>query len=311
MRSDPELRHLRAFVAVVDHGGYTRAARALGVSQSTVSEAVLALERALGTPLFVKGRRSAQRTAAGEALLPHARHMLGAMDAALAEVAEAAAEAAVTVRVGTSESVSTYLLQPVIAEARRAHPPIRYQVTTADCADVRAGLASGRFDVALLLVEGSGSWSDEEMPLGVGRLVAFAQPAHPCVGRGAEAADVWEVDVHLSDASGTFYEMTRRFLQDAGLPPNRLHSAGSVEGVKRAISSDPAAVGLLPAYAIAEELRRGVVAEVRLAPPLAPIALVGLLPRRGTIPAPARALLAALRGVRLDPTGPSRIIALA
>ncbi|HET7452873.1 MAG TPA: LysR family transcriptional regulator, partial [Thermoanaerobaculia bacterium] len=40
-----ELRHLRVFVAVVDQGGYTRAAETLGVSQSTVSEALAALER--------------------------------------------------------------------------------------------------------------------------------------------------------------------------------------------------------------------------------------------------------------------------
>jgi DNA-binding transcriptional LysR family regulator len=53
-----ELRHLRVPLAVVENGGYTGAARALGVAQSTVSEAVAALERALGAPVLECGRKS-------------------------------------------------------------------------------------------------------------------------------------------------------------------------------------------------------------------------------------------------------------
>lgn len=310
MRSDPELRQLRALVAVVDHGGYTRAARVLGVSQSTVSEAVLALERTLGTPVLVKGKRSAVLTAAGEALLPYARHVLDAMDAALADVAAAAADAAVTVHVGTSESVSAYVLPSIIAALRRARPGVRYQITTAECSDVRAGLASGRFDVGILLAQAGASAAMEGTVLALWRLVAFVHRAHPLAGRSAGPAELWERDVYLSDAVGAFHVMARRFLQDAGFPPDRLQSAGSVEGVKRVIATDSAAVGLLPSYAVAEELRRGVVAELSLEPPLEPIALTGLLPRRATISAPARALLEALQGARLDARSGSRLSAL-
>ncbi|HEY4592317.1 MAG TPA: LysR family transcriptional regulator, partial [Thermoanaerobaculia bacterium] len=70
-----ELRHLRAFVALVDHGSMTAAAQALGMAQSTVSEAMAALDRTLGTPAVARrrGARGHPLTPAGRALLPHAR----------------------------------------------------------------------------------------------------------------------------------------------------------------------------------------------------------------------------------------------
>ena len=57
VKTEIELRHLRVFAAVVDAGTYTRAARALGLSQSTVSETLSALERALGVELFRKAAK--------------------------------------------------------------------------------------------------------------------------------------------------------------------------------------------------------------------------------------------------------------
>ena len=70
-----EVRHLRAFVALVDHGSMTAAAQALGMAQSTVSETMAALDRTLGTPAVTRrrGTRGHRLTPAGRALLPHAR----------------------------------------------------------------------------------------------------------------------------------------------------------------------------------------------------------------------------------------------
>ena len=69
MKTELELRHLRVFAAVVDAGTHTRAARALGMSQSTVSETLSALERTLGVALLLKGSKGALAlTPSGEVL---------------------------------------------------------------------------------------------------------------------------------------------------------------------------------------------------------------------------------------------------
>lgn len=76
-----ELEQLRIFLAVAEQGSFTAAAKALFVSHSTTSRAVAALERELGTPLFLRQGRSVSLTAAGELLLPEAERLLAMAEA--------------------------------------------------------------------------------------------------------------------------------------------------------------------------------------------------------------------------------------
>lgn len=76
MKFKISLDQWRAFVAVVEHGGYAQAATALHLSQSTVSYAVARLQELLEVRLLAMEGRKAKLTAAGEALLPRARHLL-------------------------------------------------------------------------------------------------------------------------------------------------------------------------------------------------------------------------------------------
>src|ERR1051326_5442830 len=71
-----ELRQMEYAVAVVEHGGFTRAADALFVSQPSLSQGVAKLETELGTPLFHRVGRRVVLTAAGEAFLEPARQVL-------------------------------------------------------------------------------------------------------------------------------------------------------------------------------------------------------------------------------------------
>lgn len=75
--------------------------------------------------------------------------------------------------------------------------------------------------------------------------------------------------VFITDPSGDYYDLIRRFLEADGMPGPRLEATGSVESVKRAVFTDASALGILPAYALAEELRaeRLISLDVRPAPP--------------------------------------------
>ncbi|MFD3506772.1 alpha/beta fold hydrolase [Nocardia sp. NPDC058666] len=93
-----ELRHLRAFIAVAEALNFGRAARSLHLTQPSLSRQIRQLERLLGTQLFARDSHSVSMTAAGNALLPHARLVLADLDTAVSAVRDAAGEAAVLVR---------------------------------------------------------------------------------------------------------------------------------------------------------------------------------------------------------------------
>jgi DNA-binding transcriptional LysR family regulator len=75
MERSPNLDQLRAFIAVVEAGSFSGAARRLERAQSVVSYAVANLESLLGVPLFERGKRRPTLTAAGEIVLADARRL--------------------------------------------------------------------------------------------------------------------------------------------------------------------------------------------------------------------------------------------
>jgi LysR family transcriptional regulator of gallate degradation len=91
----PELRHLRAFLAVADQGSANRAGAALFRAQSAVSRSVNKLERALGVPLFERRARGMLLTEYGRALLVRARRAHAELSRARGEVATLAGKTSV------------------------------------------------------------------------------------------------------------------------------------------------------------------------------------------------------------------------
>jgi LysR family transcriptional regulator, benzoate and cis,cis-muconate-responsive activator of ben and cat genes len=75
-----EIKQLRFFLAVAETLNFTRAAERMGIAQPPLSQRILALERELGTALFIRTKRSVSLTQAGETLLIHARRLVNASE---------------------------------------------------------------------------------------------------------------------------------------------------------------------------------------------------------------------------------------
>ena len=86
---DLDLRKLRYFVAVAEHLNFGRAAEQLHIAQPVLSRQIRALEQELNVTLFVRGNRGTELTAAGQALLEDARHLLSAADGVRRRVVDA------------------------------------------------------------------------------------------------------------------------------------------------------------------------------------------------------------------------------
>lgn len=294
MKAELELRHLRALLAVVEHGGYTRAARALGLAQSTVSESVLALERVLGTAVLDRGKRPAVLTPAGRAVLPFARRMLALEREALGAVARASDAVRASVTLAANESISSYLLPDPLAEVRKRWPNIRVRVLTGEGDKIREWLRGREIDVGLVLGLPP-SEHEPEIVLRHTRLVLFVNPEHPLAGRTVGTGRLAEEDFYLSDAAGSYHQLLRKHFEADEFTRVRTHTVGSVEAVKRYVTGARQGVGVLPEFAVEEEMAEETMAPVIPRPALPPIVLSALL-RRGEPPSPVvEDLLASLR----------------
>jgi len=305
VRTDLELRHLRVFVTVVELGAHTRAARSLGISQSTVSETLSALERALGTALFRKTGKGSMMTPSGETLLPYARRMLALSGELVSELGKVSTHVAGTLTVAAVESVSAYVLPCRLAALRERWPQARMEVMTGACSDIRESIAAGKCDVGLVLEADSGV--DDDSILAKGRLVLVGPPHHPLANTRSTPADLPRCDIYMSDAPGDYYhQILRQYFETAQIPAPRTQALGTVEGVKRGILAGAPALGLLPRHAVAQELDAGTLAEISMSPPLAGLVMRALFPR-GAVGSPlVDDLIARLRDSLLGGSGNDR-----
>ena len=316
-----ELRQLRAFVLLMDAGNLSAAARALGVAQSTMSEGIAALERAVGARIVERkrGGHGVTLTPAGEALLPHARTVLASLEDAHVAVAAADREVRARVEVAANESISTYLLPSALGDVRTQWPQLRFSVTISMCPGIIEGLSTARYDVGFVLHVSPADDCQDAPPdatgtpgsmfLGDVPLVLFAAADHPLTSSGGSSlcSRLAACPVFISDGRGPYFDLIDGFFRSNATSEVRLEATGSVEGVKRSVLADRRGLGVLPIYAVADDVRAGRLAILRPEPRLPHVRVKTLLCRARPPLHPAiAALLEAVRfhlNPRLELTG--------
>jgi LysR family nitrogen assimilation transcriptional regulator len=145
-----ELRQLEYFVSVVDLGGFSRAARMLGIAQPAISRQVRSLEVELRQTLLLRNGRGATPTEAGKRLLEHARGILAQAERARADVDETKGASVGHVVVGLPPTAARHLTLPVVRAFRQAYPRASLSIVEGLSANIQEWLATGRVDAGLL-----------------------------------------------------------------------------------------------------------------------------------------------------------------
>ncbi|WP_370972034.1 LysR family transcriptional regulator [Amycolatopsis sp. cg9] len=143
-----EIREMRAFVAVVEAGTMSKAARQLHLSQPALSQTITALERRLGLQLLVRTSTGVQTTDAGTTLLGEARAVLARHDQALAALARHTTTG--VLRVGVPLELPPELLPSALARLAAAYPDTRVQARHLSSVAQVAALRAGELDVGLV-----------------------------------------------------------------------------------------------------------------------------------------------------------------
>lgn len=178
----PTIAGLRAFSAIAEKRQFSSAATSLGVSQSTLSQALAALEAGLGTQLIERSTRRVFLTAEGMELLPRAQAAIEAVDAFTAAAAGSSDPLHAGMRLGLIPTVAPYVLPTVLAGLAEQFPGVTLRVTEDQTERLMTVLREGALDAALIAlpVDASGVTA---IPIYDEDFVLALPPGHPLSGK--------------------------------------------------------------------------------------------------------------------------------
>ncbi|MER8231390.1 LysR substrate-binding domain-containing protein [Streptomyces sp. NPDC094049] len=298
MHHDLQINRLRTLVAVVDLGGFRRAAESLHITQPAVSQQIRQLSGLIRSPVFASTGRNLRLSPRGEELLRYARRMVALNDEAVDRFIPQAGH--VMLSVGVSSQLGE-VLPEFLRVLNRGMPQVQLSVRTGSSEELAAQLTGGQLDAALLLqAEPTGPGTDS-VELGRMRLAWFGRPAH-----GEREA----VPLALFPEPCTLRGRVRDALDAAGIAWRVSYESGELIGLR---SAAKAGLGMTCLVANGDELW-GLAPSVRPGLPAPPEPLpVTLAVATGAVPEgftdiAEKALRQALRSYPLVPppdgTGP-------
>ncbi len=143
-----DIRQLKSLVAVLDYGGFSAAAAALGTVQSNVSTHVSKLEAEVGSVLF--DRRTGNPTPEGLIVAARSRRLLSELEAIKSDISAARGDLRGRVRVGMIGTTARWLIPLLVTRAQRVHPNLGLEISEGTSSVLQSWVSVGRVDLALI-----------------------------------------------------------------------------------------------------------------------------------------------------------------
>ncbi len=142
-----EFKQLESFVAVVNHKSFTKAAKALYISQPTISSHIQSLEEELKSQLIVRTTKSLDVTMRGQELYDCASQMLGLRDNLLKSWDT---ETKKVINLGVSTIPSAYIVPEILPEFGKLFPDVYFNVHQSDSQGIIDAMAGGKYDIGMI-----------------------------------------------------------------------------------------------------------------------------------------------------------------
>jgi len=257
-----EFQQLEMFAAVVEEGTISQAAQRVCRTGPAVSIALKKLEDEMGTRLFERRERNShQLTAPGKLLYEHTRRILDLRREAETAVKQSSQDD--TLRIGTHESTSLYLLPSLTARLNKTHPASKAEVVCGNADRLLLALANRAIELALIgdspvdsQLEGYLIKKDE--------LVVIAQPSHRLSQRPhISVADLRDEYLVVQGSKSRLRERIIQALSGARIPFNLSVENVRVETIKRMVING-LGIGFVPAMCVTEEVINGKIVALKI-----------------------------------------------
>ena len=249
---------IRTFLAVAEHGNFTRAARELSLTQPAVTLQIKSLEQELGVSLFDRSGNKIALSEAGKLLLPHAESVHAIALQVRQEIDELSGELKGSLKIGASTTIAHYVVPQMVARFAQRHRKIEFKLLSGNTEQVVDMLEAGQVEIGI--IEGVVQRRNLKFELFCRDEIVLIVPADG-LWSGA-AGDVWTLEqlklaplILREPGSGT-RSTVERLLKEKGLEMGELNilmETDSSETIKSAVAGG-LGVGMVSRFAIAREL---------------------------------------------------------
>lgn len=263
MHSGLDTVKLHEFVTIARLGSFSRAAEELNISQSSLSKHVLALERELGLPLFVRTSRSVALSSAGKSLLPLAEELCekaGAFSAAAQDLVQRSHS---TLRILSIPVMAQYGITDFLGKLRRGFPDVHLQITECEQQELNTRLHNGDFEFAFSRCTEPLGGDFSSILYARDHLVAVLPPNHPLAkGKTITAAQLENEPLLLMDHHTGLNELYGLLFSQTTRNPNVAYNGHRPENLLSLVAQGVGIALMMKGHADYYQLKDLVVREI-------------------------------------------------
>lgn len=261
------LQQMEALIHLVEERSFSAAAKKMFLTQPSLTKHMKNMEEAICAKIVNRESRGLTLTPEGKILYDYARRILNLREEAREKILRVGGNESGNIYVGASTIPATYILPPLMSEFRRDHPEIRIHVHMGDSEETIEAILNNQSEIGFIGKKPSAGkilarllWKD--------RLILAAQSAHPWAKRSyVRLAELSKEPIVAREKGSATREAFEGSLRENGYPGLAgmavAAELGSSEAVKEAVLAG-LGVSVLSAFAVARELRHGLIVEVPL-----------------------------------------------
>ncbi len=258
-----ELKNIQTFQTIVEEGSFSKAAKKLNYTQSTITFQMGQLEQELSTKLFERVGRRMLLTKAGEQLCPYVREVLLSVDRMRCFETDLA-EYKGSLRIGIGETLLCYRMPSVLKNFHSHAPNTKLFLQSMNCYDIRDGLLNGSLDLGIFY-EDVGGFGDHitAFPFGKYALTLVASPEikqlYPDFVTPNQKIPVPFI---INEQNCIFRQIFEKYLTEKSILLDYTIELWSIHTIKSLVKHN-VGISFLPTFTVQEELNNGELAEIK------------------------------------------------
>lgn len=257
-----ELKYLITFKAIVEEGGFTKAAKRLNYTQSTITFQIGQLEQELSAKLFERIGRRMVLTKAGERLIPYVEDVLNSVDR-LQNFEEDLTSWKGDLKIGIGETLLSYKIPPILKVFHEQAPNARLFLRSMNCYDIRDELIAGSLDMGVFYHDIGGVGTNLVTKL----LKAYkmALIASPTIKESFSdfitPNQKIPIPFLINEPNCIFRQIFEQYLREKSILMDHTIELWSIQTIKQLVQND-VGITYLPKFAVEQELKQGTLSEI-------------------------------------------------